>query len=146
MYGNKNEILTILFASINGFGWICRPSSSPICSPICSWLLAGPISVPQNHPDDRRGLGFLLDASSKSTDSSDNRRESAQPQRRLTTLPSASNFWQGPYGSYGILASLVTSTSICLAKAIELPTFPLCFCLYSSRFCLLFLSFIRCAY
>lgn len=32
-------------------------------------------------------------------------------------------------------ASSVTSTSICLAKAIELPTFPPCtFCFYSSRF------------
>lgn len=61
---DARNALTMLFATIAVFGWMCRPSSSPICSPICSRLLAGPISAPRRLPDGGRSLARRSDAAS----------------------------------------------------------------------------------
>lgn len=99
----------MLFATIVGFGCICRPSSSPICSPICSRLVTGPISAPAGRGT---GPGFRLDVAveteapaapdrpiDRSLGRSKQRSGSAQPSHRRLTMPPSASAWQGSYGS-----------------------------------------------
>lgn len=113
----------MLFVTIVGFGYICRPSSSPICSPICSRLVAGPISA---LPDEERSSASAStcrrnrDAGDLLTDRSTNPSDrSKQRSGSVVVLPPA---YDAPIGlsPAGILrksASSATSTSICLAKS-----------------------------